>query len=153
MPTKNHFIAQMNIARSLASLDSPIMADFVKLLPVLNLLAEQSPRFVWRLKTSDQTPDDLEAYPDPLIIVNLSVWTDVSSLKSYFTTTTHQKAFRNRHNWFEATTLRQAVLWWVDSESLPTISEGKRRLSCLNEKGETNQAFSFSRLFPPPDAA
>jgi hypothetical protein len=129
------------------------MADFVKLLPMLNSLAEQSPGFVWRLKTSDQTTADVAEFPDALMIVNLSVWKDIQSLKSYFKTPLHQKAFCNRHRWFEPTALRQGVLWWMDSCSLPTIAEGKRRLDRLNQLGETGQAFSFSRLFPSPSAA
>ena len=43
-------IAQINIARMLAPIDDPIMADFVAQLPAINALAEESPGFVWRLR-------------------------------------------------------------------------------------------------------
>ena len=43
-------IAQLNIARMLARLDSPVMADFVANLDCINGLAENAEGFVWRLK-------------------------------------------------------------------------------------------------------
>ena len=43
-------IAQLNIARMLARLDSPVMADFVANLDYINGLAENAEGFVWRLK-------------------------------------------------------------------------------------------------------
>lgn len=149
---QRYHLAQMNIARSVAPLDSPFMASFLELVPVLNSLAEQSPGFVWRLKTSEQIADDEGGYADPLIVVNLSLWTGVEALRSYFDTDLHQAAFEKRHEWFEPTTLRQGVIWWNPSGSLPTVAEGKRRLCTLNEIGDTVQAFSMFRPFPPPDS-
>jgi hypothetical protein len=43
-------LAQINIARMLAPIGDPIMADFVAQLPPINALAEESPGFVWRLQ-------------------------------------------------------------------------------------------------------
>jgi len=43
-------IAQVNIARMLAPLDSPTMNSFVELLDEINALADRSPGFVWRLQ-------------------------------------------------------------------------------------------------------
>lgn len=43
-------LAQLNIARMLAPIDSPVMADFVANLDRINQLAEKSDGFVWRLK-------------------------------------------------------------------------------------------------------
>jgi hypothetical protein len=144
-------LAQMNIARSLAPLDSPVMESFLEIVPILNLLAEQSPGFVWRQTTSDQLKDRDGGYTDPLIVVNLSLWTGVDALRSYFNSELHQSAFKKRHQWFEPTILRQGVLWWVPYNSLPTVAEGKRRLELLNENGDTNQAFSMSKPFPFPE--
>ena len=46
-------LAQVNIARALAPLDDPIMADFVARLDEVNALADKSPGFIWRLQTPD----------------------------------------------------------------------------------------------------
>jgi Domain of unknown function (DUF3291) len=43
-------LAQMNVARLRAPLDSPQLADFVGALDRINALADRSPGFVWRLQ-------------------------------------------------------------------------------------------------------
>ncbi len=43
-------LAQLNIARSVAPIDDPAMADFVANLDRINALGEATPGFVWRLK-------------------------------------------------------------------------------------------------------
>ena len=44
-----HQLAQLNVARLVAPIDSPELADFVARLDEINALAEASPGFVWRL--------------------------------------------------------------------------------------------------------
>ncbi len=44
-----YHLAQVNIARMLAPIDSPAMADFVNNLDRINNIAEKNPGFVWRL--------------------------------------------------------------------------------------------------------
>jgi Domain of unknown function (DUF3291) len=44
-------IAQINVARMRAPLESPVMAEFVANLAGLNALADRSPGFVWRLES------------------------------------------------------------------------------------------------------
>ena len=46
----HHHLAQINLARLIAPLDDPRIADFVAQLDTINALAEQSPGFVWRLQ-------------------------------------------------------------------------------------------------------
>lgn len=43
-----YYLAQINIARTLAPLDDPLMADFVAQLDEINALADSSPGFIWR---------------------------------------------------------------------------------------------------------
>ena len=43
-------LAQVNIGKILAPIDSPVMAEFVANLDRINALAENSEGFVWRLK-------------------------------------------------------------------------------------------------------
>jgi len=46
-------LAQLNTARMKEPLESPSMADFVANLDRINLLAEQSDGFIWRLQDED----------------------------------------------------------------------------------------------------
>ena len=43
------YLAQINIALMKAPLDDPIMAEFAAALNEVNVIAAQSPGFVWRL--------------------------------------------------------------------------------------------------------
>jgi len=42
----NYHLAQINIARMLAPIEDPIMADFVAQLAPVNALADESPGFI-----------------------------------------------------------------------------------------------------------
>jgi hypothetical protein len=52
-------VTQVNIARMLAPLDSPLMAGFVAELDAINALADNSPGFLWRLQTSEGNATDI----------------------------------------------------------------------------------------------
>jgi Domain of unknown function (DUF3291) len=51
MSGSRYQLAQINIARMVAPLTDPVMADFVANLKPINALAEASPGFVWRFQT------------------------------------------------------------------------------------------------------
>ena len=51
--TSRLHLAQVNIARMRASLESPVMAGVVARLDEINALADRSPGFVWRLQTGE----------------------------------------------------------------------------------------------------
>ena len=67
-------LAQLNVARLAAPLDSPQLADFVASLDAINKLADAAPGFVWRLQTEDGDATGMRALDDDRLIVNLSVW-------------------------------------------------------------------------------
>jgi hypothetical protein len=46
-----HHLAQLNIGRIPAPLDSPVLAGFVDNLEPVNAIADAAPGFVWRLQT------------------------------------------------------------------------------------------------------
>ena len=50
-----YHLAQLNIGRLNAPLESPPIADFVAALEPINALADASPGFVWRLQTETET--------------------------------------------------------------------------------------------------
>ena len=57
-----YHIAQINIARMVAPLDSPVMHDFVANLDRINALAESASGFVWRLKGDGNDATSLRPY-------------------------------------------------------------------------------------------
>ena len=74
MEKADYHLAQINIARMVAPIGDPRLADFVEQLDAVNQLAEQSPGFIWRLQTGDGNATDIRVAPDPYILANMSVW-------------------------------------------------------------------------------
>ena len=69
-----YHLAQLNVARAVAPMDDPAMADFVAWLAEINGLGERSPGFVWRLKGEGGTSVEIQVSDDPLYVVNMTVW-------------------------------------------------------------------------------
>jgi hypothetical protein len=145
-------LAQLNVATMKEPLDSPGMADFVANLDRINALAEASQGFVWRLQTEDGDATAMRPMGDDTL-VNLSVWRDVDSLNKYVYGSEHVEIMRRRKEWFERMREAHVVLWWVKKGHRPTESEAVAKLECLREKGPSEEAFTFRRAFPPPDAS
>ena len=148
MPT--YHIAQINIARTLAPLTDPIMAEFVAQLAPINVLADRSPGFVWRLQSEIGDATSIRAYEDDSIIVNLTVWESVDALHEYVYKSAHHKLLRDRKRWFQKFDGPYYALWWVPVGQLPSTEEGKERLDYLRKHGDTAYAFSFKHVFPKP---
>lgn len=147
----NYHLAQLNVAVAKAPLDSPVMADFVGNLDRINALAEASPGFVWRLQTEEGNATSLRPFGENLL-VNLSVWQDVDSLRKFAFKSAHVEIMRRRSEWFERMEAAYLVLWWVPQRHVPTLAEARARLDFLRERGPTAEAFTFRQAFPPPDA-
>lgn len=146
-----HLLAQMNIARFRATMDDPSMAAFVEMLDPINHHAEAADGFVWRLTDEgSNNATSIVFYDDPLMLVNLSVWRDMASLRDYTYRTHHNEMVKRRHEWADAMESAYLVLWWIDADHRPTIAEGDQRLKMLEANGPTPQAFTFGRSFPPP---
>jgi heme-degrading monooxygenase HmoA len=143
-------LAQINIGRIRAPLDSPVMSDFVALLPIINGLAESTPGFVWRLVGDGADATGLRPYEDPLIIVNMSVWESLDALRDYAYRSNHVHAFRRRKEWFEESDAAAFALWWIPSGTRPSVAEGKARLEVLRQHGPAPEAFTFKASFPTP---
>ena len=143
-------LAQINIARCKAPLDSPVMRDFVDLLDAVNALADATPGFIWRLKTEEGDATGVRAFDDPLIIVNMSVWSGIEALRAYVYRSSHAYVFRKRKEWFEDVTTPSLALWWIPVGHIPTVDEGKQRLEMLEKDGITPYAFTFKDTFEPP---
>ncbi len=147
-----YHIAQINIGRIRAELDDPIMAGFVNRLDEINALADISPGFVWRLQTNQCNATYFRPFNDTRLLLNMSVWTDVESLRHYVYQTAHRELLRERHVWFEKLQQLYLALWWVPAGHIPGIDEAKRRLAYLESHGPTQFAFTFKSIFDPDDA-
>jgi heme-degrading monooxygenase HmoA len=145
-------IAQINIARTRAPIDSPMMAGFVARLDEINALADGSPGFVWRLQSSDGNATYLRLYDDDRIIVNLSVWESVEALKNFTYRTAHSEVLKQRREWFENFDGAFLAMWWVPEGHAPGFDEAKKRIAHLEEHGPTQYAFTFRAIQPPDES-
>jgi hypothetical protein len=146
-----YHIAQVNIGRIRAELDDPIMAGFVNRLDEINALADGSPGFVWRLQTSAGNATYFRPFADERMLLNMSVWEDVGSLRQYVYQTAHRELLRHRHAWFEKFEGIYMALWWVPAGHRPGIDEARRRIAHLDAHGPTQFAFTFNTAFEPDD--
>ncbi|HEU5134550.1 MAG TPA: DUF3291 domain-containing protein [Steroidobacteraceae bacterium] len=145
-------LAQLNIAALKAPLDSPELKDFVDNLDRINALAEASPGFVWRLKGDGNDATSLRPLGDN-IIVNMSVWRDVDSLRNYVYQSAHVAILKRKREWFTRMAEAPFALWWIPEGHEPTIAEAVARLEHLRKHGATAEAFTFGEAFSAPDAA
>jgi hypothetical protein len=149
-PTNSDFeLAQVNIGRARGEMTDPVMADFVARLPEINALAERSPGFVWRLQTEDGDATAVRPYDDPMVLINLSVWTDLAALRAYVFRSDHAAVMRRRREWFERFERVYVALWWVPAGHRPSVSEAVERLAHLERHGPTPFGFSFASPFGP----
>ena len=143
-------VAQLNVGRSVAPRDDPIMAGFMDRLADINALGERSPGYVWRLQGETGNATTIHAYDDPRMIINLTVWESIEDLYAFAYHSQHMELFRRRREWFEQLDGPSLVLWWVPAGELPTPAEARRRLELLAAHGPTPDAFTFKTPFDPP---
>jgi hypothetical protein len=146
-------LAQLNIARMLALLDSPTMSEFVARLDDINALADVAPGFVWRLQDAEGNATALRPFDDDWLIVNMSVWESVEQLKAFTYNSNHAAVMRKRRQWFEPHTEMYFVMWWIPAGHIPTLPEAKERLKHLQQHGESEYAFTFRKVFEPQPIA
>ena len=142
-------LAQLNIAFAKAPMDDPLMADFMAQIDAVNAEAEHSPGFIWRLQTDEGNATDIRVFEEEDIIVNMSVWDSVESLKDYIYNGLHLKVLQRKSDWFEKMESAHLVLWWIPEGHIPDIDEALMKLSYINEYGPTPEAFTLAKSFQP----
>jgi hypothetical protein len=154
MVVNQHHIAQLNISRLNAPLDAPEMKEFVDFLEPVNKFAEESPGFVWRMKGENGEASSLMASPfdDPMIVTNLTVWTDIPSLQAFVYKSVHRYFLQGRRQWFARVDGSQVVMWWVRPGVIPTITDAKARLDRLDREGPSLDGFTLQKAFDPSGA-
>ncbi|MDQ1013339.1 hypothetical protein QFZ82_007824 [Streptomyces sp. V4I23] len=94
--TCRHQLAQVDIARILAPLDSPEPAGFVAALDPVSAVADAADGFAWRLETDDDNATTLRVFDSDWLIVNMSVWRDPKVLSAYVFGEAHRAVLRRR---------------------------------------------------------
>jgi Domain of unknown function (DUF3291) len=152
----DYVLAQVNVGRLVAPLDSPQLADFVAGLDSVNAVADSAPGFVWRMQTEDGNATAVRGFEQDGegsgggILINMSVWESVEALAAYAYGDAHLAVLRRRREWFERMKHAYAALWWIPRGHIPTVSEAEDRVKRLRAHGPTPYAFSLKVHFPPP---
>jgi hypothetical protein len=139
-------LAELNIGRLLHPLDDPRMADFADNLDRVNGIADRSEGFVWRLKSESGNATSIQAFDDPRIIINISLWESVDALERYVWQTVHKRFYGRRHEWFDKMDGPYFVMWWVPQGHRPTVQEALERLQSLKDNGPSDFAFGWESL-------
>ena len=140
------YLAEVNIARLKAPLDHPDTAEFANNLERVNGLAERMEGFIWRHIDESGNATDTRIDEDPNVIVNLSVWRDVTALESFVWGTLHRQFYQKRDAWFKSLGSMGFAMWWGAPDHRPSVAEAAERLAHLNQHGDTDHAFGWAHL-------
>jgi len=148
-------LAQVNIGRLTAPVDSPALADFMAALDPVNAAADQAPGFVWRLQTEDGNATGIQAFEwdaggSAGVILNMSVWTGIEHLGAFVYSEAHRQIMRRRREWFQPMREAYMACWWVPAGHRPSTGEAEERVRHLRAHGPTPHAFSLRVSYPPP---
>ena len=155
MEPVGYVLAQVNIGRLRAPLDSPQLASFMAALDPVNAAADTAAGFVWRLQTEDGNATAVRAFEwdqagSAGVILNMSVWESVEALAAFVYSRQHRQVLRRRREWFEQMAEAYLALWWVPRGHVPTPGEAEDRIRHLRANGPTPHAFTLRVHFSPP---
>jgi hypothetical protein len=151
-----YHLAQVNIARVRAPLDSPAPDDVVAGLAPTVDSGDGQPGFVWRHAPVPGGPAAVHTFrlgssAQLTAIVNLTVWASVDALADFVLRQGQGTFLRSRRDWFHPTERATNALWWVPAGHQPSAEEAEERVRHLRTHGPTATAFTLRLTFPPPD--
>ena len=154
----SNVLAQVNIGRLRAPLESPALADFMASLDPVNAVADAAPGFVWRLQTEDGNATAVRAFEwdaagSAGVIMNMSVWESVEALAGFVYSAEHRMVLRRRREWFETMSEAYTAMWWIPRGTTPTVADAEDRVRYLRAHGPTPHAFTLRIHFAPPGGA
>jgi len=145
-----YHLAELNIAEAVYAMDDGRMHGFTSRINGVNALADRADGFVWRLVDDDPDSDgalSLRPFPNPNMLVNMSVWQDVQSLYEFVYKTVHAKVMAGKPDWFSHLKSHNSVMWWVPIGHIPTLDEAREKLAMLDDIGPSVDAFTFKQCF------
>jgi len=116
-----YHLAQINIARLVAPLDDPRIAEFVALL-------DPSTRSLMKLRVLSAAQSESGSATDIAYTTTRSsssnvVWSPSSRCATYAYKSDHAKVFPRPAKWFEKAGEASYCLWWVPLGHIPTVAE------------------------------
>jgi hypothetical protein len=144
-----HDLAQVNVMRLKAPLDSPALAAFVAAIAPVNAIADAAPGFVWRLKNAYDGASPLLLFDGEALLVNMSTWRSLEALTDYVYRTGHADVMRRRREFALPIGEAYVALWWVPRGHEPTVAEAEERLRHLRAHGPSPFAFGIKAPFAP----
>jgi len=147
----NYHLAQLNLAKSkFSSPNAPGMQSFRDNISKVHEVAFDADGFIWMWDENLTPIKSDDPFQDRRLLVNMSVWRDVESLKEFTYRSFHVEIFKRKKEWFSHFDGAYQVLWWIPEGHVPTLKEAKSKLDHFHEHGPTSEAFSFARPFPQP---
>lgn len=146
----DYHLAQVNVAQAKDEMSAEVMQGFVSRLDEINALADQAPGFVWRLQTEQGDATSIRVFDDPLLLVNLSVWTNVETLQDFVYKSLHVELIRDRDAWFSKLKSAHQALWWIPYGHIPGVSEAREKLEQIRRIGPGPESFTFAKPFKCP---
>jgi Domain of unknown function (DUF3291) len=144
-------LAQINVARmNGVNINDPVMKEFVANLDLINSLAENSEGFVWRMKDESNNATGLNPYHDEQVIINISVWENLTALEKFTYKTFHTDFLRRRKEWFQSFGKAHLAMWWIPEGQFPSAEEAVARLDLLQKQGASSIVFDFKKRYPSP---
>jgi Domain of unknown function (DUF3291) len=149
-------LAQVNVSRLLAPLDSPLLTEFMAALDEVNAAGDAAAGALWRLQAEDGNATSVRAFGWDVrdshgVIVNLTTWTSVQALADFVFSGEHLRVMRRRRAWFERAVEPMTALWWVPAGHRPSTDEAEDRVRRLRRDGPSSGAFTFRTPFPSSD--
>jgi len=149
--SRQYALAVMNVAKLRAPLEDTLMDEFRHAIEPINLLAERSPGFVWMYIDDYSKEINIpELQQDALLMPQLSVWTDASSLMHFVFKSGHAMYYKRKREWFEPVSIPYSACWWHEmsdhdetEESMPTLQQAFERLRALRENNGVPDSFAF----------
>ena len=143
-------IAEINIARMKGvAITDPVMIEFLENLDQVNMLAESSAGFVWRLKDNFNNATGINPYNDEQVIINVSVWDSIEALENFMYKTVHSNFLKRRKEWFHTFGKAYTAMWWIEKGEFPTIQEAVEKLEYLQKNGPSETVFDFRKKYRP----
>jgi len=81
------------------------------------------------------------------VIINVSVWEDISSLENFTYQTMHTEFLKRKKEWFKKYGQAHYALWWIEVSKFPRIEQATSRLKYLQKHGPSQKAFDFRKKY------